>query len=51
MAAPGVDNPALFRMRGGGALMPSGANGLDDLADLHFARKTLEDFLAAVPAS
>jgi len=47
--APGVDNPRLFRMRGGGALMPSGANGLDDLADLHFARVALDD-VVALPA-
>lgn len=42
-AAPGVDNPGLFRMRGGGAVLPKGANGLDDLADLHFARAELAD--------
>jgi len=41
--APGVDNPRLFLMRGGGALMPTGANGLDDLADLHFGRAELAD--------
>ncbi len=37
--APGVDNAALYRMRGGGAVVPHGVNGLDDLADVHFARK------------
>jgi hypothetical protein len=37
--APGVDDPALFRMRGGGALVPVGHNGLDELADVYFARK------------
>jgi hypothetical protein len=45
--APGVDNPAVYRMRGGGAVMPKGSNGLDDLADLHFARKELSDVLPA----
>jgi phthalate 4,5-dioxygenase oxygenase subunit len=40
---PGVDNPRLFRMRGGGALLPAGSNGLDDLADLHFARAELSE--------
>jgi nitrite reductase/ring-hydroxylating ferredoxin subunit len=45
--APGVDDPSLFRMRGGGALLPVGANGLDDLADLHFARTDLSEVLTA----
>jgi hypothetical protein len=37
-------------MRGGGALVRKGMNGLDDLADLHFARRTLDEVLAAEPA-
>jgi hypothetical protein len=48
--APGVENPALFRLRGGGALVKRGMNGLDDLADLHFARKTLDEVISETPA-
>jgi hypothetical protein len=44
--APGVDDARLYRMRGGGALLPEGANGLDDLADLHFARVDLSEVVA-----
>ena len=35
---PGVDNPELFRMRGGGAIVPKGVNGIDATWDVHFAK-------------
>ena len=31
----GVDNPGLYRMRSGGALLPRGVNGLDLLKPVH----------------
>jgi nitrite reductase/ring-hydroxylating ferredoxin subunit len=43
-AAPGVDDPRLFLMRGGGAILPKGSNGLDDLSDLHFGRTDLATY-------
>ena len=39
----GVDNPELYRMRGGGASVPVGVNGLTALADVHFARTSHPD--------
>ena len=35
---PGVDEPALYRMRSGGAILPSGVDGLDVLKDVIRAR-------------
>jgi hypothetical protein len=50
-AAPGVDEPELYHMRSGGAIVPAGADGLDALADLHFDRVPLSEFLARWPAT
>jgi phthalate 4,5-dioxygenase len=33
---PGVDNPGLYRMRSGGALLPAGLDGLEVLRSVHF---------------
>jgi hypothetical protein len=33
---PSVDNPSLYRLRSGGALLPRGVNGLDLLKPVHF---------------
>jgi hypothetical protein len=33
---PGVDNPSLYRMRSGGALLPNGVPGLEVLKPVHF---------------
>jgi hypothetical protein len=35
-APTGVDNPGLYRMRSGGALLPKGVNGLEVLKPVHF---------------
>jgi hypothetical protein len=35
---PGVDEPSLFRMRSGGALLPRGVDGLEVLDDVFHAR-------------
>lgn len=43
----GVDQPELYRMRSGGALVPSGSDGLSLLADMHFCRT---EGLAVSPA-
>jgi hypothetical protein len=43
-AAPGVDNPELYRMRSGGVIVPAGVNGLDAMADLLFDRVPLAEF-------
>ncbi len=45
-AAPGVDNPEVYRMRSGGVVIPEGINGLEAMADLHFNRTTLDEFRA-----
>jgi hypothetical protein len=40
---PGVDEPALYRLRSGGAILPAGANGLEVLRDVIRARaQTIE---------
>jgi nitrite reductase/ring-hydroxylating ferredoxin subunit len=40
---PGVDKPELYRMRGGGAIVPKGVNGIDATDDVRFARaETIE---------
>jgi len=33
---PGVENPSLYRLRSGGALLPKGVNGLEVLRPVHF---------------
>jgi hypothetical protein len=33
-----VDNPALYRMRSGGALLPKNVNGIELLKDVHWLR-------------
>jgi hypothetical protein len=48
---PGVENPALFRMRSGGALLPKGVNGLELLRDVHFMRSEGVEIAIEVPAS
>jgi phthalate 4,5-dioxygenase oxygenase subunit len=48
-APPGVDNPELFRMRSGGALLPRGADGLELLKDVHFGRATTVDLPGLTP--
>ncbi len=44
--APGVDRPELYHMRGGGAIVPVGVDGIEGLADLHYDRVTLAAFKA-----
>jgi hypothetical protein len=48
---PGVDNPELFRMRSGGALLPKGVNGLEMLKEVHFMRADNIEVEVEVPAS
>jgi hypothetical protein len=38
VSPPGVDKPQLYRMRGGGAIVPRGVNGIDATWDVHFDR-------------
>ncbi len=45
-AAPGVNEPSLYRMRSGGVIVPAGTNGLDAMADLLFDRVPLDEFRA-----
>jgi nitrite reductase/ring-hydroxylating ferredoxin subunit len=47
---PGVDEPQLYRMRSGGALLPAGANGLEVLADVHFCRAESINVMPAIEA-
>jgi nitrite reductase/ring-hydroxylating ferredoxin subunit len=47
---PGVDEPQLYRMRSGGALLPAGANGLEILADVHFCRAESINVMPAIEA-
>jgi len=35
---PGVENPQLYRMRAGGALVPAGVNGLEMTQDVIYAK-------------
>jgi phthalate 4,5-dioxygenase oxygenase subunit len=44
--ARGVDDPGLYRMYSGNATLRTGTNGLEALADILFARVSLEDMLA-----
>jgi phenylpropionate dioxygenase-like ring-hydroxylating dioxygenase large terminal subunit len=45
---PGVDNPALYRLRSGGAILPNGVDGLGVLQDVIWGRaQTLEAPVAA----
>jgi hypothetical protein len=46
---PGVDNPELYRMRSGGALLPKGVNGLELLKDVHWLRADDVQIAAQVP--
>jgi hypothetical protein len=40
---PGVDKPELYRMRGGGAIVPKGVNGIEATDDVRFDRvQTIE---------
>jgi hypothetical protein len=49
---PGVDEPGLYRMRSGGAILPKGVDGLEVLRDVIRARKqTLEAAPVAATAS
>jgi nitrite reductase/ring-hydroxylating ferredoxin subunit len=47
---PGVEKPQLYRMRSGGALLPTGANGLEVLADVHFCRSQGIELTPAIEA-
>jgi nitrite reductase/ring-hydroxylating ferredoxin subunit len=48
---PGVDNPGLYRLRSGGALLPSGlSNGLELLRDVHRFRSDGIEIPVQVPA-
>ena len=47
----GVDNPSLYRMRSGGALLPKNVDGLSVLADVHFARSDTVPVALKVPVS
>jgi hypothetical protein len=41
---PGVEKPALYRVRSGGAILPKGVDGLEVLQDVIWGRaQTLED--------
>jgi nitrite reductase/ring-hydroxylating ferredoxin subunit len=46
---PGVEKPGLYRMRSGGALLPTGANGLEVLKDVHFGRAETLDMAMLAP--
>jgi hypothetical protein len=46
---PGVDNPELYRMRSGGALLPKNVNGLELLKDVHWLRADDVQIAAQVP--
>jgi nitrite reductase/ring-hydroxylating ferredoxin subunit len=47
---PGVDQPELYRMRGGGALIKRGLNGIDATWDVHTARATTIEPPVRIPA-
>jgi nitrite reductase/ring-hydroxylating ferredoxin subunit len=47
---PGVDNPSLYRMRSGGALLPKGVMGLDVLRPVHFLQSDSIEESVQVPA-
>jgi hypothetical protein len=47
---PGVDNPSLYRMRSGGALLPKGVNGLELLRPVHFLQADGIEETVQVPA-
>jgi hypothetical protein len=46
---PGVDNPGLYRLRSGGALLPRGVNGLEVLRPVHHFETDALDLQASVP--
>jgi hypothetical protein len=48
---PGVDNPGLYRLRSGGALLPKGANGLEMLWPVHTLQAEGVEQAIEVPAS
>ena len=48
---PGVDNPELFQMRSGGALLPKGADGMQILKDVHFMRSEGIETAIEVPTA
>jgi hypothetical protein len=45
----GVDNPELYRMRSGGALLPKGVNGLEVLKEVHLLRSDSIEIPIEVP--
>jgi hypothetical protein len=47
---PGVDNPSLYRMRSGGALLPRGVMGLEMLRPVHFLESDTVTETVQVPA-
>jgi hypothetical protein len=48
---PGVDNPGLYRMRSGGALLPRNINGLEVLKPVHFLESDTVALAVEVPVS
>jgi hypothetical protein len=48
---PGVDNPGLYRMRSGGALLPKNVNGLEVLKPVHFLESDEIALAVEVPVS
>ena len=46
---PGVDNPGLYRMRSGGALLPKNVNGLEVLKPVHFLESDAVALAVEVP--
>jgi nitrite reductase/ring-hydroxylating ferredoxin subunit len=48
---PGVDNPELYRMRSGGALLPKNVNGLEVLKPVHFLEADSVEIAIEVPTA
>jgi nitrite reductase/ring-hydroxylating ferredoxin subunit len=48
---PGVDNPGLYRMRSGGALLPKNVDGLEVLKPVHFMQSDTVAVAVEVPVS
>jgi hypothetical protein len=45
----GVDKPELYRMRGGGAILPAGIDGMEALRPVHFFRSDAPELPAEAP--
>jgi len=48
---PGVDNPALYRMRSGGAILPQGVEGMEVLRPVHFCEADDVSIAIEVPTA